>query len=155
MILTDVLRLKWSDFQDDRMYYSMGKNDKIGSLKVPEKALKILKQYKRDNPIHNLVFPDLETVYEFNNLYAVQQRINQKVKKINEGLQNIAKLIETDKKLTMHIARHTFGNISGEKIPIQMLQKLYRHSSIITTIGYQADFIHQDADEVLHKGMSF
>src|SRR6185312_9441726 len=132
MRVSDVLRLKWSDFQDDRMYYSMGKNDKGGSLKVPEKVLKILAQYKRDTPIHNLVFPDLETVNEFNNLYAVQQRINQKVKKINEGLQDIAKLIETDKKLTMHIARHTFGNISGEKIPIQMLQKLYRHSSITT-----------------------
>ncbi|GAL82102.1 hypothetical protein JCM19274_2813 [Algibacter lectus] len=25
----------------------------------------------------------------------------------------------------MHIARHSFGNISGDKIPIQMLQKLY------------------------------
>jgi hypothetical protein len=49
---------------------------------------------------------------------------------------DIAKLIKTDKKLTMHIARQTFGNISGEKIPIQMLQKLYRHSSITTTIGY-------------------
>ncbi|MHB1922969.1 MAG: phage integrase SAM-like domain-containing protein [Chitinophagaceae bacterium] len=155
MRVSDVLRLKWTDFQDDRMYYSMGKNDKGGSLKVPDKALKILAQYKRDTPIHNLVFPDLETVYEFNNLYAVQQRINQKVKKINEGLVDIAKLIETDKKLTMHIARHTFGNISGEKIPIQMLQKLYRHSSITTTIGYQANFIHKDADDALGTVINF
>jgi integrase len=155
MRVSDVLRLKWSDFQDDRMYYSMGKNDKGGSLKVPEKALKILKKYKRNSTIHNLVFPDLETLPDLDNLYAVQQRINQKVKKINEGLVDIAKLIETDKKLTMHIARHTFGNISGEKIPIQMLQKLYRHSSITTTIGYQANFIHKDADEALNAVIGF
>lgn len=155
MRISDVLRLKWSDFQDDRMYYSMGKNDKGGSLKVPEKALKILKEYRRDNPIHNLVFSDLETLPDLDNLYAVQQRISQRVKKINEGLVEVAKLIETDKKLTMHIARHTFGNISGERIPIQMLQKLYRHSSITTTIGYQANFIHKDADEALNAVIEF
>lgn len=150
MRVSDILRLKWTDFQDDRMFYSMGKNDKAGSLKVPEKALKILYQYKRDTPTHNLVFPDLETLLDLDDLYKVQQRITQKVKRINEELLKIAKCIKTDKKLTMHIARHTFGNISGDKIPIQMLQKLYRHSSITTTIGYQANFIHKDADDALN-----
>ena len=53
-------------------------------------------------------------------------------------------------KNNLRIAWNTFGNISGEKIPIQMLQKLYRHSSITTTIGYQANFIHKDADEALN-----
>ena len=53
------------------------------------------------------------------------------------------------KPLTMHIARHTFGNISGDRIPVQMLQKLYRHTDIKTTIGYQANFIHKDVDEAL------
>jgi integrase/recombinase XerD len=51
MRVSDVLRLRWSDFQDDRLHYEMGKNAKGGSLKVPEKALGILKQYehqKRD-----------------------------------------------------------------------------------------------------------
>ena len=55
----------------------------------------------------------------------------------------------------MHIARHTFGNISGDKISIQMLQKLYRHTSITTTIGYQANFIHKDADEALDSVTNF
>jgi integrase/recombinase XerD len=57
------------------------------------------------------------------------------------------------KKLTMHIARHTFGNLAGEKISIQMLQKLHRHSSITTTIGYQANFMHKDA--ALDSGIGF
>ena len=38
-----------------------------------------------------------------------------------------------EKILTMHITRHTFGNIAGDTIPVQMLQKLYRHSHIETT----------------------
>lgn len=30
-----------------------------------------------------------------------------------------------------------------------MLQKLYRHASITTTIGYQGNFIHKNEDEAL------
>ena len=42
MRVSDVLRLKWADFQNDRLYYTMGKNAKSGSLKLPEKVSKIL-----------------------------------------------------------------------------------------------------------------
>jgi hypothetical protein len=55
----------------------------------------------------------------------------------------------------MHIARHTFGNISGDKIPIQMLQKLYRHTSITTTINYQGNFMHKDTDDALNSVIDF
>jgi len=155
MRVSDLLRLKWSDFHNDRLHYLMGKNDKGDSLKVPEKALNILKKYQRDNPKHNLVFPDLEVMSNLNNSYEVQKRISQKLKIINENLVKVAELAGIDTKLTMHIARHTFGNISGEKIPLQMLQKLYRHTSITTTIGYQANFIHKDADEALDAVIGF
>ena len=67
----------------------------------------------------------------------------------NQNLKHVAQATEITKPLSMHLARHTFGNLSGDRISIQMLQKLYRHSSITTTIGYQANFIHKDADEAL------
>jgi len=67
----------------------------------------------------------------------------------------IVELAEINKPLGMHIARHTFGNISGDKISIQMLQKLYRHSTVTSTIGYQANFIHKDADEALDAVVGF
>lgn len=46
----------------------------------------------------------------------------------------------------MYIARYRFRSISGDKIFIQMLQKLYRHSSITTVVQYQANFIYKAAD---------
>jgi len=49
----------------------------------------------------------------------------------------------------MHIARHTFGHISGDRIPVQDLQMLYRHSDITTTINYQNNFTFKQADEAL------
>jgi integrase/recombinase XerD len=49
----------------------------------------------------------------------------------------------------MHISRHTFGSILDERISIPMLQKLYRHFNITTTIGYQSNFINKTADDAL------
>ena len=57
--------------------------------------------------------------------------------------------------IVMHIARHSFGNIAGDKVSPQMLQKLYRHTSINTTIGYQGNFIHKDADDALDSVLNF
>jgi len=155
MRVSDVLRLTWSDFQNDRLYYSMGKNAKAGSLKIPEKAANILLLYKGRDCKNDLVFPDLEVLEELSDPYEVQRKISYAVKRLDKYLAKVAGLAKIDKKLTMHIARHTFGNISGDRISIQMLQKLYRHSSVTTTIGYQTNFIHKDADEALDSVVSF
>jgi integrase/recombinase XerD len=149
MRVSDVLRLKWSDFQNERLHYKMGKNEKAGSLKIPEKAALILKKYEANKDDSDLVFPYLKTVKDFKDKFEIQRKIAYTVKNLNTCLKQLADEIKLDKKLTLHIARHTFGNLSGDKISLQMLQKLYRHSSITTTIGYQASFIHKDADDAL------
>ena len=156
MRVSDVLRIRWSDIQDMRLHYAMGKNNKGGSLKLPEKAVKIINQYKSHKKNKDdLIFPDLKEC-NFENKFATQRTIAFKTSAIDKCLRTyVAPEAKIDKNLTMHIARHTFGNISGEKIPIQMLQKLYRHSSITTTIGYQQNFIHKDADDALDSVLSF
>ena len=50
---------------------------------------------------------------------------------------------------------HSFGNIAGESIHPLMLQKLYRHSDLKTTINYQANFIHKEADDALDSVINF
>ena len=155
MRVSDVLRLSWSDFQNDRMFYRMGKNNKAGSLKIPEKAQKILDEYldRREKP-DDTIFPELRRI-DAKNYYRVLKTINNADKKFNKHLVEIAELAGISKPLTMHIARHTFGNISGENIPLQMLQKLYRHTSITTTINYQSNFAFKDADEALDTVVNF
>jgi integrase len=156
MRISDVLRLRWSDFKDDRLFYSMGKNLKSGSLKVAEKALKILSNYKNDKKRDDdFIFPELKILENLNDTFEVQKKISNAVKRIDENLKKVGKQAKINKILTMHIARHTFGNISGDKISIQMLQKLYRHTSITTTISYQANFIHKDADDALDAVTNF
>ena len=156
MRVSDVLRMRWSDIQNNRLHYAMGKNNKGGSLKIPEKAIEILNQYKdQKGNADDLIFPDLKRC-DFDNKFKTQKTIAFRTSAIDKCLRTqVAPMAKIDKPLTMHIARHTFGNISGEKIPIQMLQKLYRHSSITTTIGYQQNFIHKDADDALDSVLAF
>jgi site-specific recombinase XerD len=92
---------------------------------------------------------------DLRNRDLTQKRIKNADRKFNTHLKNIAKEIGLTKPLKMHIARHTFGNISGDRIPIQMLQKLYRHTVVTTTIGYQSNFKHKDADEALNQTVGF
>lgn len=153
--IADVLKTRWSDFKDGRLYYRMGKNQKLVSLKIPDKAQKILDNYKtKTSKKTDLVFPDLNDVN-----FDDEKKFNTRVKTINRNLNRrleiVADKLEIDKKLTMHIARHSFGNISVDQIPIQMLQKLYRHSSITTTINYQQNFMHKETDEALDKVINF
>lgn len=151
MRVSDVFRIRWSDFADQRLHYTMGKNNKAGSLKIPEKVFKIIRQYEADKRSDdNFIFPELKSVEDMTDTFIVQRKIMNMTSKVDKALrETVAKEAKITKKLTMHIARHTFGNLSGDKIPVQMLQKLYRHSDIKTTIGYQASFIHKDADDAL------
>lgn len=152
MRVSDVFRLRWSDFQNDRLYYGMGKNKKVDSLKVPDKALSILKQYevfKENN--NDLVFPELKGE-DLSNQFNTKRTIAFKTSAIDKCLKNdVAPKAGINKKLTMHIARHSFAQMASDAIPIQVLQKLYRHSSIITTMGYQSNFTNQQTDDALDK----
>lgn len=151
----DVLKLKWSDIKDGRLYYRMGKNKKIVSLSIPVKAKGILNQYVPTNKSKNgLILPYLEDV-DLKDDKRLLIRIKTITRSLNRRLEIVADKLGFEKKLSMHIARHSFGNISADKIPIQMLQKLYRHSSITTTVNYQSNFMHKETDDALEKVINF
>jgi site-specific recombinase XerD len=132
----------------------MGKNKKIVSLRLPEKANNIIDQYKERKGKSIFVFPYLkdEIIKDAKLLNARTRSSNSQ---INTQLARIAAQVGLTKKLSMHISRHTFGQIAGDKISPQQLQKLYRHSDLKTTIGYQANFIHKDVDGALESVLDF
>lgn len=153
--ITDVLHLKWNDIVEDRLFYRMKKNSKLDSLKLPEKAIEILNFYRAHKRFNNdFIFPELKKIGSDETLQKYSA-IKGAIKTHNSNLKNIADLAEIDKKITNHIARHSFGNIAGDKVSPQMLQKLYRHSHLSTTIGYQGNFIHASSDHALNEILKF
>ena len=144
-----MIRIKWTDIVDERLQYIMGKNNKISSVKITKKAKDILNKYEQNKSEKDIyVFPELnkEENMDEKRIYNI---IRFSTKKYNNWLKKIDKEVGITKNVTCHIARHSFGNITGDKIPIQMLQKLYRHSDITTTINYQQSFINKDTDDAL------
>ena len=153
--VADVLKIRWSDIYDGRIHYRMNKNSKLLSLKLPEKVKDILAFYEEDKSHKNdFIFPEMKKADQ-RSAKDIYRKTKTATKKFNTYLARVAEKAEINKKLTMHIARHSFGNISGDKISIQMLQKLYRHSSITTTISYQSNFMHRDTDEALDNVINF
>ncbi len=153
--VSDVLKVRWDDIYDGRLHYRMSKNAKLLSLKIPDKIVPILKHYLDDKQSNtDFVFPELKkaNLSDPKDIFTKSKTAN---KKFNKYLKQVASKAEVQKKITMHIARHTFGTISEDKIPINMLQKLYRHSSITTTINYQSNFIHKDTDDALDSVINF
>jgi len=156
MRVSDLLRLKWSDFKDDRLHYTMGKNLKTGSLKTPEKVIKILLQYEPDKQnIDDYVFPELKNV-DSNDKFIVQRRIAHTASRIDKILRtHVMPAAKITNKVTMHIARHSFAHIAGDKIPLQVLQELFRHSTILVTMGYMGNFINKKTDDALNTVLNF
>lgn len=114
--ISDVLLIKWSECIDGRLTYRMGKNKKVVSLKLPEKAVAILEKYRNDDYDYNgYVFPELNGLEpdEYEKIYTKTSRATGR---FDKHLKEIATIAKIKKKLTFHIARHTFGNITGDKI---------------------------------------
>lgn len=147
--ISDVLEMKWSDFMDGRLFYTMNKNEKPLSLKVPEKAEIILNYYRPSSRSKDdFIFPYLKKANPKSKQDIFVKTRNASTL-LNKYLKRLAEKCGLEKNLSNHIARHSFGNIAGDAISPLMLQKLYRHSDLKTTINYQANFIHKDADDAL------
>lgn len=119
----------------------MNKNEKSLSLKIPDKANIIMNFHKKDQKENDgYVFPFLKDVN-------------------NKNAEDIFVKTRTATKLFImylkRIARHSFGNIAGEKIHPLMLQKLYRHSDLKTTLNYQTNFIYKGADDARESVIYF
>jgi integrase len=153
--ISDVLQMKFSDFKNNRLFYMMNKNEKPVSLKIPTKAKAILEYYKpRKKAKLDYIFPYLDKV-NLENKEDVFTKSRNATSLLNKYLRRIAKHCKIDKTLSNHIARHTFGNLAGDTIHPLMLQKLYRHSDLKTTIQYQSNFITKEADDALDSVVNF
>lgn len=149
MRASDVLRLRWSDIQDGRLHYTMGKNKKTLSVKIPDKAVPIFEQYRMfQENADGLIFPDLKKC-DFKDKFNTQRTVAFRVSAIDKFLRReVTRQTGIDKKLTMHIARHSFAQ-NAKGMNLRTLQHLFRHSKFETTETYMGNYDHDSADAVL------
>ncbi|PTX43612.1 site-specific recombinase XerD [Christiangramia gaetbulicola] len=107
----------------DGNYWIYSKREKTDeNLKVPilDKAFEILKKYERLLPKKDYLLP----------IYSNQ--------KTNDSLKEIAAELKIRKKLSFHVARHTFATTItlSNGVPIETVSKLLGHTKLATTQIY-------------------
>ena len=73
-----------------------------------------------------------------------------------KALFEIMKWIGSTKNGSQHKARHSFAQRAEEKeIHPKVLQKMYRHESLLTTMRYQSNFSFKEADDAIDAVVDF
>lgn len=162
----DLIQLRGINITSDkRLIYRMDKTSTQKNIKLFEPALNILSHYMDiDKPTTNYIFPLLDN----NAMYAkaiswedkdklpaeikknLMQQVNSKNSLINKYLKQIATMAGINKKLSMHIARHSFANIARQKnANVYDISNALGHSDIKITETYLSQFDYQSQDKTM------
>jgi site-specific recombinase XerD len=154
MRASDCIKLTWGNVIEGRLIYYMDKNEKPLNLKIMPKAEEILNLYRRPeaNP-KDYIFPLLDNRKDFSDRVFLFNQVSSKNALINKYLRKIADKAEIKKKLSFHIARHSFASIAKneKKLSTEMISELLNHSSLAITKAYLQGFGNEDMDKSLES----
>ena len=131
----------------------MDKTGGLKSIQIRKEIAEILVQYKNDDTEPNdYIFPMFERDIDYSNPFFLKSQISSKTAIYNKNLKDLAKLANIDKKITTHIARHTFADFARKKgAAVYDVSKALGHSSIKITESYLAKFDYDTQDVTLDK----
>ncbi|MCC6371260.1 MAG: site-specific integrase, partial [Bacteroidia bacterium] len=118
--IEDVLTLHWSDIKKNRIEYEMAKTGALNSFQITPQ-IKIILDYFRSikKPKSKLIVPLMDEKIVMlksskdemeNEIY--KKEVSKKTSLVNKYLSKIANDAEIEKKISSHIARHTFASIA-------------------------------------------
>jgi integrase/recombinase XerD len=148
--ISDILQLKWKDFDGSNITIEMYKTKEMVSVKLPNKAMEIISKYKTDNPneSENYIFPFLDSHKEYDE-EQLYKAISSRTAYANKDLGKIVKKIELGKDISYHSSRHTWATRALRKgMRIEYVSKLLGHSSIKTTQIY-AKIVNAELDKAM------
>lgn len=148
--ISDVLTLKWSNYDGVHINFAMRKTKDQLSIKIPRKSIEILSKYKSENARpENFIFPLLPNGLDMDNAKLVDLEISRATAYINKNLKLIAEKAELQKHLSFHVSRHTWATIALRKgMRIEKVSKLLGHASIKETMIY-AKIVNEELDQAM------
>lgn len=149
----DLLQLRWLNVTSNkRIQYQMGKNHKVCEFPLTDEAIDILKAYrKKSSKSSDYIFPLLSNDEEWSKAItqADKDRLLPDIKKllfnqieskstmVNRCLKQIAEQAGIDKKLSTHIARHSFAMAAiNNGVDVVKIKKMLNHTDLKTTQRY-------------------
>ncbi|MBF0576382.1 site-specific integrase [Dysgonomonas sp. GY617] len=146
MNFVDIMKLKWTDIQDNRIYYTRSKTKGKFNIEVTLKMQKILDYYKAQNRSTEYVFPIL--LKDDLTPKQIDYRKHQVLGRCNSKLKQIAKLAKVDKHLTTYVARHSFATILKQiGTSTDIISELMGHADVQITMTYLKEFDNDVLDK--------
>lgn len=148
--ISDLLQLRWANFDGKHINITMQKTKEPISIQVPNKGLEILKRYKtKESEPQHFIFPLLDNKLDYSNASFLHTAISSKTAYTNTDLKDIAKDAKITKHIHFHTSRHTWATRALRKgMRIEYVSKLMGHASIKTTQIY-AKIVNKDLDKAM------
>lgn len=149
--ISDLLQLKWSNYNGTNITWQVHKTKDMLSVKLPAKAKEILSYYegitkeeKRDTYIFPFLNNDKEQTPE-----SLFKDLSSKNSYANTSLKEIVLIAKVKKKISFHSSRHTWATRALRKgMRIEYVSKLMGHSSIKTTQIY-SKIVNSELDNAM------
>jgi integrase/recombinase XerD len=148
--ISDVLQLRWRNFDGEKINIRIQKTQVPLSVKLPEKALEIINLYRIGNSTANdFIFPLLKINPDEKNPVVIHNAISSATAYTNKDLKTIAERAEIEKHISFHTSRHTWATRALTKgMRIEHVSKLMGHAAIKETQIY-AKIVSQELDKAM------
>jgi integrase/recombinase XerD len=144
MRIGDLLQMRWEMIEGDRLEYKSQKTNTHLSVKLVPAALKLIEPYRKAK---GFVLP---FVPEGLKPDAQQKRVESMTAIINRMLGEIAKKAGIEKKVTTHVARHSFASLAwANSRDIKAVSQALGHTSTRMTETYLRELSGSEQDSLL------
>jgi integrase len=148
--ISDVLQLKWHNFNGTHVTITTQKTKEQVSIKLPNKALEYIQKYQRpDSRPTDFIFPFLKNDIDYSKGAILFNAISSNTAYANKNLKIIAEKAGIEKHISFHTSRHTFATRALRKgMRIEYVSKLLGHTAIKTTQVY-AKIVNSELDKAM------
>lgn len=148
--ISDILLLKWKNFDGERIIIQTKKTSSVVSIKLPMRALELLNEYQKVNSKpDDFIFPMLKNSEDYSNKKKLYNALSSATTYTNKDLRSIANIVGLEKKISFHTARHTFATRALLKgMRIEYVSKIMGHSNISVTQLY-TKIVNEELDKAM------
>lgn len=153
--ISDIITLRWCDinFEKKELCKILVKTRGRNTIPLTDEALKILEKWKGRHKV--FVFGLLADDFDLKDEEGLRTRRNSITSTINKRLKSISKKAQLGKKVTFHMARHSWAVSALEQgMSISMISALLGHTSTMVTEKVYAEF-RQDAKAEAVRNLKF
>ena len=139
--ISDIITLRWHDIDFDKKELCKIQVKTRGRNIIPltDKAIEILEKWK--NRYNVFVFGLLSDDFDLKDEEKLRTRRNSLTSTINKRLKSISKKAQLEKKVTFHMARHSWAVSALEQgMSMSMISSLLGHTSTVITEKVYAEF---------------